>query len=152
MAQSLPPTPLPEAEQEIHPPPSPPVILAPPKGETNREPCPPSPDINYPDEETVPWPPISRNPANTGSKSDDRNPADNELNPLPQFDLDEEDPLWFNSNSSDEDGPPPSDNEDNPNITLESMKTNLQFIRMVEEATLESQLSPAELYAFWHPQ
>ena len=32
------------------------------------------------------------------------------------------------------------------------MKTNLQFIWMVEEATLESQLSPAELYAFGHPQ
>ena len=46
----------------------------------------------------------------------------------------------------------PSDDEDDPNITLESMKTNLQFVRMVEEATLESQLSPAELYAFRHPQ
>ena len=56
--------------------------------------------------------------------------------------------------TSDSDGedPPPSDNEDDPNITLEHMKTNLQFIRMVEEATLESQFSPTELEAFRNPQ
>ena len=63
--------------------------------------------------------------------------------------------------------PPPSDNEDDPpppppppppplsddvRITLEDMKTNLKFIRMVEEATLESQFTPAELNTFRNPK
>ena len=63
-------------------------------------------------------------------------PFDSDSDPNPDSDSDE----------------PPSDEEDDPNITLESMKTNLQFVRMVEEATLDSQFSPAELHAFRNPQ
>ena len=67
----------------------------------------------------------------------------------PSDSSDEEELHTFDSDGED---PPPSDNEDDPHITLEHMKTNLQFIRMVEEATLESQFSPAELQAFRNPQ
>lgn len=54
--------------------------------------------------------------------------------------------------SDEDEPPPPPDDEDDPLITLETMKTNLQFVRMVEEATLESQFSPTELDAFRNPQ
>ena len=55
--------------------------------------------------------------------------------------------------SDDEDGyPSSSDDEDDPLITLESMRTNWRFIQMVREATLESQLGPAELDTFRNPE
>ena len=69
-------------------------------------------------------------------------------------DSDEEDtPLVQPRDDEDEgDTPPASDDEDDPHITLEHMKTNLQFIGMVEDTTLESQFSAAELRAFRNPE
>ena len=120
------------------------MVLSPPEGNTNQEPSPP-PEIDYFGKGTASQPPVTRDLAGTESKSDDGDPP-------PQFDSDEEDPPWFDSDGSDSDEPPPSNNEDDPSITLENMKTNLQFVRMVEEVTLESQLSPAELRTFRNPQ
>ena len=50
--------------------------------------------------------------------------------------------------------PPPNldEEEDDPAITLESLQTDLKFVGMVKDATLESQFSPAELHALWNPQ
>ena len=67
--------------------------------------------------------------------------------PPPLHDSDEE-----TSQSLPNAGDLPLDDEDDPHITLENMKTNVQFVRMVEEAILESQFSPAELRAFRNPQ
>ena len=44
------------------------------------------------------------------------------------------------------------DNGDEPTITRKDMKTTLQFIQMLEEATLDTQFSPRELEAFQNPQ
>ena len=48
--------------------------------------------------------------------------------------------------------PPPGDDEADSPITLESMKENFRFIQMVQEATLATQFSPAELHSFENPQ
>ena len=117
-------------------------------------PPPPPPDVRFNDE--VP-PPPQQNPMMNGlddiepeiDKSDEEGPQDDELD-LPPFDSDEE--LVPPSDLDDNEPPPPSDDEDDPNITLENMKSNLQFVRMVEEATLESQLSRTELDVFRNPQ
>jgi len=76
-----------------------------------------------------------------------------EEDPFP-YDSDEEDLPFVQPIEDEDEGdtPPGSDDEDDPHITLEQMKTNLQFVRMVEEATLESQFGPAELRAFQNPQ
>ena len=67
----------------------------------------------------------------------------------PSSDSDEDPPR--DRNLDDDNIPPPPDNENDPHITLENMKTDLQFIRMVEDATLESQFARAELEAFRNP-
>ena len=61
-------------------------------------------------------------------------------------------PVQSRGDEDEGDTPPASDDEDDPHITLEHMKTNLQFVRMVEEATLKSQFTAAELRAFRNPQ
>ena len=68
----------------------------------------------------------------------------------PPLDSDKEDPP---PSDEEEEGPsPPSDKEeDNPHITLENMKTNLQFVQMVKQVTLASQFSPAKLYLLQNP-
>ena len=150
MEQSRSPPTLLEPENRIHPPP-PPAVSGPQLDDPPREPPPLSPQISYFDEEE---PPPLRNsaekdPSDVGSESDvDEVPPPDELDPLPLDSDDEpEPPSDYGS-----DAPPPSDDEDDPDVTLEDMKTNLQFVRMIEEATLESQLSPAELHAFRNPQ
>jgi len=86
-------------------------------------------------------------PDEGGSQQDDPDEGSHGDGLDPPLNMDET--LFF---ESDEEEPPPSDNEDDPHITLQSMKTNLEFVRMVEEATLESQFSKADLHAFQNPQ
>ena len=63
--------------------------------------------------------------------------------------LDEEDPTPVNPEDSESE----SDESDNePHITLASMKINLKLIRMVEKATLKSQFTPDKLQNFQNPQ
>ena len=58
------------------------------------------------------------------------------------------------------DSPPPpefedsesDESDDEPHITLANMRTNLEFVQMVEEATLASQLTPDDLRNFKNPQ
>ena len=163
IADSLPPT---EPEPEIHL--SPLAISSLPINNTNP---PPSPPVVYPNDEAPPSPFPAPGASTVNDLDDLESEIDklDELNPPP--DLDGEIAPTFHSDddgpppppsddendtppSSDDenDPPPPSDDEDDPNITLENMKLNFEFVRMVREATLESQLSPAELEAFQNPQ
>jgi len=152
MSKSPPPIAPPELEPEIVPPPPIPAIQSPSTDNPDREPPSPSPQLEYFDEEAPPDPPQDplmsdieeENPPN---ELEEENPPDNGLDPPPP-DPDEE----IIPSDSDSDESPPSDNEDDPNITLENMKTNLKFVRMIEEATLDSQFSPAELQAFRNPR
>jgi len=68
------------------------------------------------------------------------------------FDYSDEDIPPITDDEDEGDTPPGSDDEDDPLITLEHLKTNLQFIQMVEQATLKSQFSATELQAFHNPQ
>ena len=88
--------------------------------------------------------------------SDDENHppgSDNDNPPHPDSDDDIPSPE-FDDDDADNSPPPPNPEEedDDPAITLETLKTDLQFIGMVEDATLESQFSPAELHALRNPQ
>ena len=136
MSYSVSPTALPNFESEILPPP-PPVILSPLSNDTDPPLPPRDPTVNNP------------NTIEPEVDEPDGVPLENELD-LPPFDSDEE--LIPLSDSDDDEPPPPSDDEDDPNITLENLKSNLQFVQMVEKATLESQFSPTELDAFRNPQ
>ena len=49
---------------------------------------------------------------------------------------------------SESDEPPPGEDNGGPGITLESMRANFQFVQMVQEATLKTQFSQAELHSF----
>ena len=136
IADSLPPT---EPEPEIHL--SPPLaILSLLINNTNP---PSSLPVVYPNNEAPPSPfptpgaSTVNNLDNLESEIDKLDKSD----PLP--DLDGEIASTFDS---DDDGPlpPPGDNEDDLNITLENMKLNFKFVWTVREVTLESQLSPAD--------
>jgi hypothetical protein len=80
-----------------------------------------------------------------GSDNDDPPPPDSDEDiPPPEPDDD----------GADNVPPPPNPDEEvnDPAITLESLQTDLLFIEMVENASLGSQFSPAELYALRNPQ
>jgi len=150
MTQSPPPTTPIKSEQEIYPQPPPLVTPSPPIDTPDQEPPPYSPEIDYLDERG-PSPPgdvLTSDPDDNDPEIDDPDEEDeedpNKEGPPPP---DREETLFF---ESDEEEPPPID-EDDPDITLQSMKTNLEFVRMVEEATLETQFSKAELHAFRNP-
>ena len=94
----------------------------------------------------------------------DENPTLLNLDKDPTLDSNE-DPPPSDYDSSDDDLPPPESDsdedepspgsdseEDDPEITLENMKIDLKFIRLVEKATLESQFTAAELHALRNPQ
>ena len=67
-----------------------------------------------------------------------------------------------NQHYSDEEDPPPPKFEDSnpesdesdeePHITLAKLRSNMEFIQMVKEATLDSQFTPDELRKFRNPQ
>ncbi|KAF9649673.1 hypothetical protein BDM02DRAFT_3128165 [Thelephora ganbajun] len=118
------------SKSKIHPPPPPPAILSPLINNPNQEYCSPSPLAGF-------------------DNFNGEDPPPNDLNPPPGLDKEVIPPFNLDSDS---DKPPLSDDEDDPHITLESMKTNLQFVQMIEEATLEAQFSPTELHAFQNPQ
>ena len=139
-------------ENEFEPPPPLPETEDPPVDDPDQEPSPPSP-------EDAPPPPPPPDCAMGSDLPDDLDEDDPPL-PAPLPDYNGEDPPPLDSEEEDPppsdeeegDPPPPSDEEeDDPNITLEHMKTNLQFVRMVEQATLASQFSPAELYLLRNP-
>ena len=120
-----------------------------------QQPRSPSPELEYLDEEMHTVSPRPPTPESLDNVEPENNNLDEDLLDGLQV---EEDP---NVPPEDEPSPPgdeedetspPSDEEDEPPITLERMQTNLQFVRMIEEATLESQFSPAELEAFRDPQ
>ena len=141
-------------KNEFKPPPPLPETEDPPVDDPDQEPSPPSP------EDPPPPPPPDCTMGGLGGADlpDDLDEEDPPLlAPLPDYnedppplDSDEEDPPP--SDEEEEGPPPPSDDEgDDPHITLENMKTNLQFVRMVEQVTLASQFSPAELYLLRNP-
>ena len=117
-----------------------------PTNDRNQIPRPPSPTTVQPDEE---------------DRSDEDQPLSDEENL--EY-LDEENRPYFDENrpySDEEDHPPivPEDSEsesdesdDEPHITLESMRSNLKFVQMVEDATLASQFTPGELQRLRNPQ
>ena len=102
------------------------------------------------DQNRPPPPPANR------MEEDHRNPtpdpAVNALGDPPSDEYDEPDPEDPPILTESDEEPLPSDDEDDPNITLETMKMNLRFVQMVEDAKLESQFSAAELDAFRNPQ
>ena len=129
-----------ESEDEIHPPAVPSHM----NDNADQEPPPPPPPINDLHEE---------DPPPDDSDKDSSPPDDFENDSLPSDSDSDEDPPPPDPGSDEEDPPPDSDSdEDDPEITLENMKLDLQFIRMVEDATLESQFSAAELREFRNPQ
>ena len=158
-------TPL-DLENEFEPPPRPPEEEEPPVDDPDQELLPPPPGMDRFDEVDPPSPPHN-------SQTNDLDGVDPELDDLdedaPECDLNppppdsnEEDPP---PSDVDEEDPPPSDLEeeepphlsddeggDDPLITRDDMKITLQFIRMIEEAKLDSQFSPDELDAFRNPQ
>ena len=73
---------------------------------------------------------------------------DGDINPPP--DSDGEDPPL--SDSDEEEHPGTDSDENDPSVTRDDMKTTLEFIRMLETATLDTQFSPDELEAFQNPQ
>ena len=151
-----------EPEQNIIHPPVPPAVSSYPDDGTNPELPPPLPPPNDPDNWGLPAPV----PCPTASSPGQDSLQDDQEDPLPDFDEDLAPADYVNNDSpplnpdSDEDPPPPNsddedpipDSEDDPTITLENMKMDLRFIRMVEEATLESQFSVTELHALKNPQ
>ena len=111
----------------------------------NQERPPLSPQIDNFDRIDPPSPPKS--PA--ASDFDDEDSRLDQNGPPPP-DSDEDDPP---PPDSDEDDPPlPDFEEEDLPVTREDMRTNLEFIQMLEDATLESRFSPAELEAFCNPQ
>ena len=142
-------------ENEFEPPPPLPETEDPPVDDHDQEPSPPSPEDPPP---PPPPPDCAMGGLGGADLPDDLDEEDPPLPaPLPDYnedppplDSDEEDPP---PSDEEEEGPPPpsDDEEDDPHVTLENMKTNLQFVRMVEQATLASQFSPAELYLLRNP-
>ena len=155
MSTSPPPTTPPEPEGEIHPPPPPPAIASPPTENSDPETLPPSPEIDYYDGGDPPAPPQDppTHDLDDGDDTLDQNapppPDRNEDDYPPLSDEEEVDPPLSDEEEVD---PPLSDEEEDIPITREDMKTNLEFVGMIEDATLESQFSPNELEAFRKPQ
>ena len=148
MAHFPPPAPPLESEQEIYPPPPAPAISGPSVGNPDLDPPPPSPPrdsetSDLDDEDGY----LGRNtpPPTPDSDEDEMVLPDPEDEPPPSDPEDEPPP------SDPEDDLPPDSDEEIP-VTREDMKTTLEFIRMLEEATLESQFSPDELKTFRNPQ
>lgn len=154
----------PEPNTIIHPP-VPPAVPSHPGGDTNPEIPPPLPLSDDLDNLDLPAP--VPGPIASGRSQDDL--QDDQEDPLPDSDEDLTPADYANEDSppldpdSDEDPPPPDsddedpppdseDEQDDPTITLENMKMDLRFIRMVEEATLESQFSATELHALKNPR
>ena len=101
-----------------------------------------SPPIENVDQGPLPPPPPldEENPGNEDSPGG---------SPDPPLDINEEpDP----PSDIDSDDPPLSDDEDDPSITLKHMKANFRLVRMVWEATLDTQFSRTELDSFRNPQ
>ena len=161
MAQVPPPAPPLESEQEIYPPPPAPVISGPSVGNPNLDPPSPSPPIDEIDEEDPPSPPRDSETSDLDDEDDYRGrntppPAPDSGDDPPSSDSEDDpppsDPEDDRSPSDLEDDPPPDSDEDEIPVTREDMRTTLEFIRMLEEATLESQFSPDELETFKNPQ
>ena len=165
MDQFSPPTAPLESEEEICSPPSPPRS-SPPIDIPDQEPRPLSPRINHLDER-VPSPhdfetsdlgeeddylgrntPPPSDPDEDDPPSDQDDPPPNEDSPPPNEDVP---PNEDGPPSTRDDLPPPDSAEAVP-VTLEDMKTNMEFVEMLKEATLESQFSPSELDEFRNPQ
>ena len=145
-----------ELDNEFLPPPPLPGVEAAPIDNHDQERRSPSPEIDHLDEDDYPSPRGSamrdldeENPLDDSDKDDPPPPNPGDEDPPPS-DSDEEDPLLSDSDEEDPHLDDP-DEEDEPHITLETMKTNLQFVQAVEEANLESQFNPAELHAFRNP-
>lgn len=147
---ALPPrtTPQLESEQEMRPTPPPSPISSVHIESTNQESPPSSPQLEYLDEEALPAPP--QRPA-AADLDEDETERDNPgaVDPLSRdLDASDSDDETPPPSESDDDEPPLLDDENDANITLEDMNLNCQFFRMIEQATLEAQFSPAELQSF----
>jgi len=167
MSQSTRPTTPFEPERETHPPADPNRE----NGRSDQELSLPPPPIDDPigEDPLVLVPGLAT--SDLGRDGPQDNPPDLDEDPPPDFGPDEDPPPPDSGpgedppadSDSDEDPPPPDSDSDDPipssdsdeddsEITLENMKTDLRFIRMVEEATLASQFSPAELRVIRNPQ
>ena len=167
-------TPL-EPEDEIRPSSSSLEITAAPADISDQEPRPPSPKTTQFSEEDSPSSP--RDFEMNGLEDFEREPRAEEeepqtIEPEPRTDEeeprpDEEEPRPDEEEyQSDEEEPPPppdsdedsdeeewdSSDEDDLLVTREDMKTTLQFIQILKDATLDTQFSPKELEAFRNPQ
>ena len=137
-----------ESEQEIRPPPPPPAISRPLVDNPGPDPLPPSPPVNGTDERDSPPPPQD----STIPHSDNEDDYLGRNTPPPPSDPEDDYPGRITPPPSDPEDDPLSDEEDEIPVTREDMRTHLKFIRMVEDATLKCQFSPAELEAFCNPQ
>jgi hypothetical protein len=99
------------------------------------------------------------------SQANEEEPQTNEADPFPS-DLDEEEAPHGGGGDSNRDGDDEGEgngngdgngdgdgdgDDDDPLVTRGEMKTILRFIKMLEDAKLESQFSPDELEAFRNP-
>ena len=121
-----------------------------PADDCNPESHPPSPKTVQFDEEDHPASPRDFLMDNFDDEDrQDQYYSDEEYIDLDRRYSDEEDPphIEVEESSSESD-----ESDDEPHITLENMRSNLEFIKMVEEATLASQFTPGELRNFQNPQ
>ena len=134
--------------ENFQPPRSSPGTESPPIDNRDREPRSPSPESDRFDGGEPPVPPGTPPVDNLDDIDLPIDDLDGDINPPP--DSDGEDPPL---SDSDEEEPPGTDSDENdPSVTRDDMKTTLEFIRMLETATLDTQFSPDELEAFQNPQ
>ena len=134
--------------ENFQPPRSSPGTESPPIDNRDREPRSPSPESDRFDGGEPPVPPSTPPADNLDDIDPPIDDLDGDINPPP--DSDGEDPPL---SDSDEEEPPGTDSDENdPSVTRDDMKTTLEFIRMLETATLDTQFSPDELEAFQNPQ
>ena len=127
---------------------------------------PPSPQLEYLDENDPPPPPEDSlmlelddedvDQLDKPGDEEDPPPSDSDSDNTSSSDLDEEDPPPPDSEEppppNNDEPPPPNPVEDVRPITREDMKLSMEFVRMLEEAVLESQFRPDELETFLNPQ
>ena len=137
-----------ESERETPPPAAPSRM----NSHIDQEHLPPFPPAGTTNEEEPPYDDSDRNSPPPDSDFNEDHPPGSGQDPSPLDEGSDEDPPRYYSDDDDNPSESDSDDDDDPDITLENMKTDLQFIRMVEKATLESQFSAAELRALRNPQ
>ena len=154
-----------ESGQDTHSLP-PPAILSHPADNMDQELPPPSPQLEYLDENDPPPPPEDSlmlelddedvDQLDKPGDEEDPPPSDSDSDNTSSSDLDEEDPPPPDSEEppppNNDEPPPPNPVEDVRPITREDMKLSMEFVRMLEEAVLESQFRPDELETFLNPQ